>query len=147
MSDAAGVSKVVEFNYASDARETVVTPTNIVTNFYLMNNEYYGHGYEHYIAVQRTLAYDEVYDYSAELGLSPTEKRRATGANKETARESRKCWSALRNSSQEPVEGDPTSNTQWSILFDSAAKTAEISIRRKWEDIYAFNINGELLWK
>ncbi len=71
----------------------------------------FGHGHDRYVAVEKTLEY----------------------ASHEVA-----VWDALENSAQEPVEGDVTSNTQWSIIFNNIKLTAEVSIRRQWKDKHLF---------
>lgn len=120
ISDASGNGVVVEYDYKHlDTRALKVTPTRVVTNFYIYDKEHYGHGYDRYITVQKIL--DRL-----------PEK---TGSNE-------LLWTALEDSSQEPIEGDPTSNTQWSILFDNTDKRAEIVFRRHWDDKYTFRVEN-----
>ena len=52
------------------------------------------------------------------------------------------AWEALMVAAQEPNPADITSNTQWSILFDNTHGTAEITLRRQWEDRYTFEIGN-----
>ena len=52
------------------------------------------------------------------------------------------AWEALMTAVQEPNPADITSNTQWSILFDNTNGTAEITLRRQWEDRYTFEIGN-----
>lgn len=120
ISDAHGVSKVVEYDFRkTETRDFLATSTNIATNFYLFDgSKYYGHGHNRYVAIQRTLDFAE---------KNPTEDV---------------LWDALKNSSQEPIEGDLTSNTQWSILFDNSANTAEIVFRRNWDDSHKFALTN-----
>lgn len=118
ISDTKGDGRVVEYNYKNpDIMETVVTPAEAVTNFYMFDDEHYGHGYDRYITIRK------VFD---EAGKNKDYK--------ETA------WMALKGTSQMPVEGDITSNTQWSILFNNSDLTLEIVFRRNWEDVYKFSV-------
>ena len=114
ITDKTGASVVVEYDYKDVGRRCVISNANIVTNFYLFNgSNYYGHGHDRYVAVQKTLEY-------------------ASPVIEET------LWDALKNSAQEPVEGDVTSNTQWSIVFNNIEPVAHIAIRRKWDDKHVF---------
>ena len=36
---------------------------------------------------------------------------------------------------------DVTSNTQWSLVYDDTALTAQIVIRRKWDDVLHYDMN------
>lgn len=45
------------------------------------------------------------------------------------------AWKALCSAWQTPAADDITSNTQWSIVFDSHDITADIVIHRYWPDI------------
>lgn len=116
---------MVEFDCDKDWRPMVVTPTRSVTNFFVMykdkvlpfqRNGEYGHGRERYDAIEDILSAHE------NEALS----------NKQVA------WEALRASSQEPKEGDVTSNTQWSIVYDNQNFSGEVSIRRNWDVVYRF---------
>lgn len=42
--------------------------------------------------------------------------------------------------SQAPKEGDVTSNTQWSIVYDDTHLTAEIAIRRDWDSVIKYDL-------
>lgn len=102
-------------------RRMVVTPVRTVTNFFELyktktapnqHNGIFGHGRERYDSIENILI--------------------AAGNNV-----SRKtAWAALRSAAQTPVAGDVTSNTQWSILYNNTALTAEIVIRRDLDTIY-----------
>lgn len=52
------------------------------------------------------------------------------------------AWDALKAASQDPSETDITSNTQWSIVFDNTNLTAEIVLRRNWNDVHKFSVFG-----
>ena len=52
------------------------------------------------------------------------------------------AWEALMVAAKEPNHEDITGNTQWSILFDNTNGTAEITLRRQWEDRYTFEIGN-----
>ena len=45
------------------------------------------------------------------------------------------AWRALRASAQNPNPEDVTSNTQWSLVYDDTALTAQIALRRNWDDV------------
>lgn len=108
ISDATGDCRIVEYDYHSESRPMIVTKTDIVTNFYIYDEIHFGHGHDRYNIVKEIL------------------ERPATKPIE--------FWEALRNSSQEYKAGEPTSNTQWSILFDNTNKSAEIAIHRHFEE-------------
>lgn len=125
ISDASGDSRVVEYDPCDPARPFVATPAREITNYYALyadrvepnhKNGIYGHGKE------RALAIADVLDSAADAG------------NVETA------WRALRASSQEPNPNDITSNTQWSIVYSNADATAQIALRRRWNDVFRFGL-------
>ena len=84
------------------------------------HNDPYGHGRERYDSIEAVLT--------------------ATGdsATEETA------WQAVKASSQEPKEGDITSNTQWSIVYDNTELTAGIALRRDWDNIIHYDLKAEI---
>lgn len=47
---------------------------------------------------------------------------------------------ALKAAAQEPNPDDVTGNTQWSVVFNDTDLTADIAIRRAWDDVYSFTI-------
>lgn len=123
ITDASGDGRVVEFDCLSEKREMVVTPSQTATNFFVMyadqvlpdqRNGVYGHGRERYDRIEEILAAAQ------------------DTATKDTA------WDALKAASQAPKEGDITSNTQWSIVYNNTELTAEIAIRRDWDTITAY---------
>ena len=125
INDVSGNSVAVEFDCESEGREMVVTPTQAITNFFIMYtdkvlpnqaNGIYGKGKERYESIMKVL--DE----------------NAGSVDREVA------WEALRSAAQDPNPEDVTSNTQWSIVFDNTDGTAEISLRRRWADRYSFSI-------
>ena len=129
ISDASGNSVAVEFDCESPGREMVVTPTQAITNFFIMytdkvdpnqDNGMYGKG----SAKGRYTAMLDVLD-----------------AN-EGAVDRNVAWEALRAAAQDPNPEDITSNTQWSILFDNTNVTAEITLRRHWGDSFSFDLSG-----
>lgn len=120
ITDASGDGRVFEYDCNSEGRELVVTPSEAVTNFFVMyrnevlpnqKNGIYGHGRERYDAIMEIL-----------------DAQRGSHTN-ETA------WEAIRAAAQDPNPEDITSNTQWSIVYNNTALTAEIAIRRHWDDI------------
>ena len=125
ISDATGNSVAVEFDCESEGREMIVTPTQVITNFYVMyadkvepkqDNGMYGKGKERYTAMLDVL-----------------------NAN-EGAVDRNVSWEALQAAAQDPNPEDITSNTQWSILFDNTNASAEITLRRHWGDRFSFEI-------
>lgn len=50
------------------------------------------------------------------------------------------AWQALQAASQAPNPKDVTSNTQWSILYDNTALTAEAVIRRDWNTKTSYDL-------
>ena len=125
INDASGNCVAVEFDCEDKERKLVVTPTPAITNFFIMYshkvkpsqaNGIYGKGKERYNAMLEVLA------------------RNAGRLDRETA------WEALRAASQAPNPADITSNTQWSVVYDNTKGTAEISLRRRWQDRFAFSI-------
>lgn len=126
ITDASGDGRVVEFDCDSDTRETVVTPTRQVTNFFVCHEEkvkpnqkngHYGHGRERFESICKVLD-------------TATEDEDLEAI----------AWEALRSAAQEPNPEDVTSNTQWSVVFDNANPKASISIRRNFDDVYNFGI-------
>ncbi len=49
-------------------------------------------------------------------------------------------WDALRAVAQEPDSKDITSNTQWSICFHSSTLSADVALRRHWDNIFCFRL-------
>lgn len=130
INDASGDGRVVEWDCESETRELVATKVDVVTNFYTIyadkvepnqRNGIYGHGKERYNAVKDVFATQE--------------------GNHSLAT----AWDALKSASQEPSETDITSNTQWSIVFDNTNLTIQIAMRRHWDDVRTFDINGNLI--
>ena len=127
ITDASGDGRVVEYDCESEDRELKATPTDAVTNFYILykdsvepnqKNGIYGHGRERYDIIEEILD-EEKGNYSNE-----TE------------------WRALQEASQDPNPEDVTSNTQWSIVYNNTELTAQIAIRRRWSDVKSFSIEG-----
>lgn len=116
--DASGDARVVEYDCESQTRELVDTRVRSVTNFYTMYQERvlpdqyngsYGHGRERYERIEEVLT-EQAGEYSRQT-----------------------AWEALMAASQEPREGDVTSNTQWSIVYDDTNLTAGAVLRRDWK--------------
>ena len=127
ITDATGDGRVVEYDCESETRELVALPINAITNFYgiykdkvLPNqkNGIYGHGRERYDAVL------EVFDQQKDSPSNDT------------------VWAALKAASQEPNPESITSNTQWSIAYNNTDLTAEIIIRRHWEDMTRYGLTA-----
>ena len=124
ITDASGDGRVVEYDCESSTRELVDTKSEAVTNFFILyrdrvepnqRNGIYGHGRERYDAVMDVLAQNETYTVST-------------------------VWSALRAASQDPNPEEVTSNTQWSIDFNNTDCTADVVLRRNWEDVIHYSL-------
>lgn len=125
INDASGDGRIVEYDCESPTRELVATPVNAVTNFYTIyedkvlpnqRNGIYGHGKERYYAVLDVLN-EQKGNYSDNT-----------------------AWSALKAASQKSDSESLTSNTQWSIIFNSTDLTAKIVLRRNWGDTYLYDL-------
>lgn len=123
ITDSTGDGRVVEFDCESELRETVVTQSEVVTNFYILykdkvcpnqKNGIYGHGRERYDSI-----------------MSVIEGSRGNATDED-------AWKALKGASQLPSPTDITSNTQWSILFENTDPAATICIRRHWDDRFKY---------
>ena len=123
ITDASGDGRVVEYDCESETRELVATPSEAVTNFFIIykekalpnqKNGIYGHGRERYDAVMKVLE-EEKGNYTNDT-----------------------VWKAMKSAAQYPDPDDITSNTQWSVSYNNTDLTAEIAIRRNWEDIIHF---------
>lgn len=120
VSDNTGCSYSFEYDCDSRERPLVSTPSMILTNFFTIygdmvapnqKNGPYGHGKERY---------DKVMEELGKTNYSP--------------------WQALKAASVEPNPDDITSNTQWSIIFNNSVPSAEICIRRRWDDKFKFSV-------
>ena len=118
----------VEFDCEDPERKTVVTPTQAITNFFVMH-------------------IDKV-DLNSDNGMYGTGKSRKRYEamldvleDNENAVDMDVAWEALRAAAQEPDPNDITSNTQWSIIFNNTDGTAEVAIRRHWDDRFDFAID------
>ena len=126
VTDASGDSRIIEYDCESETRELVATPARAATNFFEMykdrvqpnqKNGVYGHGKERYDIAESMLAANEG-SFTVDL-----------------------AWETLRAVAQLPKEGDATSNTQWSIVYDDTALTAQIAIRRNWEEVFGYSLS------
>ena len=125
ISDASGDSVVVEYDCEVPERTLTVTPMPAITNFFGMyidkvesnqRNGMYGHGKERY------------------------DKMMAIIEPNNDILDNENAWAALQNASSAPNPESVTSNTQWSIIFNNAKGTADITIRRHWGDVFSFAI-------
>ena len=116
---------MIEYDCESETREFVATPINAITNFYGLykekvlpnqKNGIYGHGRERYDAVL------DVFEQQSGNYTDDT------------------VWAALIAASQEPDPEDITSNTQWSIAYNNTDLTADIVLRRHWNDITHYGL-------
>lgn len=126
ITDATGDGRVVEYDPDQTDRPLIDTKIAAITNFYgryadrvepNQKNGIYGHGKERYNAIMDVMA------------------AHADGMTMETT------WEALRAAAQDPNPVDVTSNTQWSLVYDDTALTAQIVIRRKWDDVLHYDLN------
>lgn len=127
ITDASGDGRVVEYDPDSETRELIVTPTEAVTNFFIryidevlpnQKNGIYGHGRERYDAVMNVFE-DEKGNYTNDT-----------------------VWNAMKAAAQNPDPDAITSNTQWSVSYNNTDLTADIVIRRNWEDVTHFEIKN-----
>ena len=110
----------MEYDPESENREIIATPTEAITNFFIIHkdkvlpnqkNGIYGHGRERYDAVLKVLE-EEKGNYTNDT-----------------------VWNAMKAAAQDPSPDTITSNTQWSVSYNNTDLTAEIAIRRNWDDI------------
>ena len=125
VTDASGDGRVLEYDCESETRELIDTPVRTATNFYqiyidkVLPDQYngiYGHGRERYDRIEEILSENEG-QYSREI-----------------------AWEALEAAQQLPKPDEVTSNTQWSVLYNTAKQTAEITLRRKWGEITFYSL-------
>lgn len=130
INDASCDGRVIEYDCESETRELVDTPVRTVTNFFEIykdkvlpnqKNDIYGHGKDRYDKIEAV--FDENNGaYSKDI-----------------------AWQALQAASQLPKDGDVTSNTQWSIVYDNTNLTAEIVIRRDWDTVTSYDLNTDTI--
>ncbi len=120
ITDASGDGRVIEYDINGEPRELIDTPSEAVTNFFIRHkdevlpnqkNGIYGHGRERYDAVLKVLE---------------TEKGNYTGDT---------VWNAVKTAAQDFNPDAITSNTQWSISYNNTDLSADIVIRRHWNDV------------
>ena len=125
ISDASGDSRVIEYDPETPERKFVDTPMQAITNFYALyidkvlpnqKNGIYGLGKERYDAMMEVI--------EANNGVLSGEA----------------AWSALQAAATEPNPESVTSNTQWSVIYNNTDLTADIALRRHWDDITSFSL-------
>ena len=125
VTDASGDGRVLEYDCESETRELIDTPVRTAANFYqiyidkVLPDQYngiYGHGKERYDRIEKILSENEG-QYTREI-----------------------AWEALEAAQQLPNPAEATCNTQWSVVYNTAKQTAEITLRRKWGDITYFSL-------
>ena len=123
--DASGDARVLEYDPEQEGRPLRWTKMQAITNFYgcyaylvepNQKNGIYGHGRERYDAVL------DVFEQQSGNYTDDT------------------VWAALIAASQEPDPEDITSNTQWSIAYNNTDLTADIVLRRHWNDITHYGL-------
>lgn len=128
VTDAAGDARVLEYDPEQEGRPLRWTAMQAITNFYgcyaylvepNQKNGIYGHGKERYDAIMEVLALRD------SDGNIPADT----------------AWRALQASAQDPNPEDVTSNTQWSLVYDDTALTAQITLRRNWDDVIHYDLN------
>ena len=126
--DASGDGRVLEYDPEQEGRPLRWTAMPAITNFYgcyaylvkpNQRNGIYGHGKERYDAIMDVLAIRDP------DGNIPADT----------------AWRALQASAQDPNPVDVTSNTQWSLVYDDTALTAQIALRRHWDDVLYYDLN------
>ncbi len=126
INDRDGDGRVVEYDCESESRELVDMPVSAATNFYGIyeekvkpnqKNGIYGHGKERYEAVLDVLS------------------EQINSVTKDTV------WDALKASAQKPNPKDITSNTQWSIAYNNTNQTAELALRRHFDDVIRISLS------
>ena len=125
ITDASGDGRIVEYDCLSETRELVDTPIRSITNFFALyadrvqpdqKNDIFGHGKERYEKIEAilTAAADSITEDDA--------------------------WDALKAASQLPKEGDVTSNTQWSALYNDTDLTLDLILRRDWDVVTSYSL-------
>lgn len=125
ITDASGDGRIVEYDCLSETRELVDTPIRSITNFFALyadrvqpdqKNDIFGHGKERYEKIEAilTAAADSITEDDA--------------------------WNALKAASQLPKEGDVTSNTQWSALYNDTDLTLDLVLRRDWDVVTSYSL-------
>lgn len=126
--DASGDARVLEYDPEQEGRPLRWTKMQAITNFYgcyaylvepNQKNGIYGHGKERYNAIMDVLAIRDP------DGNIPADT----------------AWRALQAAAQEPSPEEVTSNTQWSLVYDNTALTAQIVIRRDWNTVTGYDLN------
>ena len=54
-------------------------------------------------------------------------------------------WNALKAASQDPNPVEITSNTQWLSIITMLDLTAEVVLRRNWDDVVTYDLNTNTL--
>lgn len=130
VTDASGDGRVVEYDCHSETRELVDTPVRSAANFYeiykdrVLPDQYngiYGHGRERYDRME---------------ALFTANEGRLTKAL---------AWEALEAAQQLPKPEEKISNTQWSVVYNDTALTAEIVLRRSWGEITAYSLGENII--
>ena len=124
VTDAAGDGRVIEYDPTDPSRPLVATPMRAITNFFALyadqvepnqRNGIYGHGKERWEAIEEVLAANADQDAGV-------------------------AWEALRAAAQDPNPQDVTSNTQWSVVYNDTDLTADVTLRRRWDDVRHFEL-------
>lgn len=135
ITDASGDGRIIEYDCESEERTLVDTPVRAATNFFELytdkvdpnkkKNGKYGHGKDRWITIEKVLS-------------------EAKELNEKTA------WDALRAVAQLPNPNDPTdvtSNTQWSVVYDLNELSANLVLRRDWNNVVGFSLQGQDVYR
>jgi hypothetical protein len=127
VSDALNDSLVIEYDPRSPARTMTATSAREITNYY-------------------ALYADEVLPHQRNGALGHGRERADAIADVLDGNRGRVsvdvAWEALRASAQDPDPHDITSNTQWSVVYDNTNLTAQFVLRRHWDEVFSFSLDG-----
>lgn len=128
ITDASGDGRIIEYDCESQERTLVDTPVRAATNFFELytekvdpnqkKNGIYGHGKDRWLKIEDVLNNAEKNDEAT-------------------------AWKALKAASQLPNLDDPsdvTSNTQWSVVYDLKKLSANLVLRRAWDNVVGFSL-------
>ena len=129
ITDKNGFAYVLEYTYddAKHCRSRAIQATDAVTNFFISYKDMalgvnppwrYGHGQDRYVKAKRALSTWNGNDINGT------------------------AWNILKETSQLPESGTLTSNTQWSIVYNNTARTAEFAFRRNFGDVWMYNLTA-----
>lgn len=128
--DATGDGRIVEYDPDSADRQLVAMPVFAATNFYNLDIDRVRAGQDTELYGVGIARYDRIENILSENAGSITDDV---------------AWEAIRSVAQAPREDDVTSNTQWSVLYDDTALTADIVIRRDWGTMTHYDLSRDVV--